>query len=88
MPNNECPTLQQEFCDERFGNLAKAIDILDNKMDKLDEFLRGNGKPGLVVRLDRLEEARKRQVKFLWLAIGGIVSMVFTIAGMVFEKLI
>ena len=59
---------------------------IHRKLDRLDEAIRGNGKPGILVRLDRLEQDAKRQGKLIWLVVGagvtGFVSMVrFWIVG-------
>lgn len=33
-----------------------------------------DGKPGIVVRLDRLEQAESRRTKLLWLAVGAALT--------------
>ncbi|NLF33065.1 MAG: hypothetical protein GX591_19545 [Planctomycetes bacterium] len=43
------------------------------KLDRLDEAIRGNGKPGILIRLDRLEQDAKRQGKLVWLIVGATV---------------
>ena len=43
------------------------------KLDKLDEAIRGNGKPGIQIRLDRLESAERVRSKLLWLIAGCVV---------------
>lgn len=44
------------------------------KLDRLDEAIRGNGKPGLQLRLDRLEQDARRQGRLLWLVVGAAVT--------------
>ena len=44
------------------------------KLDRLDEAVRGNGRPGILLRLDRLEQDAKRQSKLIWLILGGVVT--------------
>ena len=44
------------------------------KLDSLDEAIRGNGKPGLLVRVDRIERDARRNGKLIWLIAGAIVS--------------
>jgi hypothetical protein len=47
---------------------------IHHKLDKLDEAVRGNGKPGILIRLDRLEQDAKRQAKLVWLVVGAAVT--------------
>lgn len=48
---------------------------INTKLDRLDEALRGNGRPGITVRLDRLEQDAKRQAKMIWLILGAVVPL-------------
>lgn len=43
---------------------------INRKLDTLDEAVRGNGKPGIRQRLDRLEEAHASARRLLWCLIG------------------
>jgi hypothetical protein len=45
------------------------------KLDKLDEALRGNGKPGVQLRLDRLETAERRRSRLIWLVLGAALTV-------------
>ena len=47
---------------------------LQAKLDRLDEAIRGNGRPGITVRLDRLEQDAKRQARLLWLVVGSAIT--------------
>jgi hypothetical protein len=43
-------------CDSHYDRVCKGeFAELHAKLDKLDEAIRGNGKPGIQLRLDRLE---------------------------------
>jgi len=56
-----------------------AIQLAEIKvvMLRLDEAVRGNGKPGLILRIDRLERARAVHGKVVWgLAAGALGIMV------------
>lgn len=53
---------------------ARKFDLLFEKIDRLDESIRGNGKPGIVVRLDRLEQSAMSRGKLLWLLAGAFFS--------------
>jgi hypothetical protein len=44
------------------------------KLDRLDEAIRGNGKPGIVLRLDRIEQDARRLSKLVWLIVGSAVT--------------
>jgi len=63
---------------EDFRACQKQLESLHEKLDRLDEAIRGtpgNGtRPGILVRLDRLEQDAKRQSKLIWLILGGVVT--------------
>ena len=64
-----CSSEQYEtICKDAFGQLHV-------KLDRLDDAIRGNGKPGLQVRLDRLEAADRSRSRLLWLIVGAAVTM-------------
>jgi len=59
-----CSSEQYEsVCKHEFAELHKKLDILD-------EAIRGNGKPGLQLRLDRLEQDRLSRSKVVWFLLG------------------
>jgi hypothetical protein len=45
------------------------------KLDRMDEAIRGNGKPGIQLRLDRLEAAEAIRSKLLWIIAGSTVTL-------------
>ena len=53
---------------------ARKFDMLFLKIDRLDEAIRGNGKPGILVRIDRLEQSEMTRGKLLWLLAGAFFS--------------
>ena len=63
---------------EHFRGCKEQFESLHEKLDRLDEAIRGtpgNGtRPGILVRLDRLEQAAKRQSKLIWLILGAVVT--------------
>ena len=62
---------------EQYENVCKGeFSELHVKLDRMDESIRGNGKPGLNTRLDRLEQDAKRQARLVWLVIGAAVTLV------------
>ena len=63
-------TVSDDFrsaCEREFAELHR-------KLDRLDEAIRGNGHPGINVRLDRLEQDAKRQGKLIWLIVGAAIT--------------
>lgn len=48
---------------------------LHTKLDKLDEAIRGNGKPGIQLRLDRLESSEATRSRLLWIIAGSTVTL-------------
>ena len=61
-------------CSGQFEQCQGQFEAIHRKLDRLDEAVRGNGRPGITVRLDRLEQDAKRQSKLIWLIIGAIVT--------------
>jgi hypothetical protein len=45
------------------------------KLDRLDEAIRGNGRPGIQVRLDRLEAAERSRSRLMWVITGAAVTL-------------
>ena len=60
--------------------VERQLESIRQKLDRLDEAIRGtpgNGsRPGILTRIDRLEQNAKRQAKLLWLIAGGIVTAI------------
>ena len=48
---------------------------LHTKLDRMDEAIRGNGKPGIQLRLDRLESSQVTRNRLLWLVAGAVVTL-------------
>ena len=53
----------EDVCKAEFAELHK-------KLDTLDESIRGNGKPGIQLRLDRLEQDKLTRSKVIWFLLG------------------
>jgi len=63
-------TISNDFraaCEREFAEIRV-------KLDRLDEAIRGNGKPGISLRLDRLEQDAKRQSRLIWMIVGSGVT--------------
>ncbi len=41
---------------------------------RIDENLRGNGKPGINMRLDRIEQREKGRARLMWVAVTAAVA--------------
>ena len=66
---------------EQYDNICKGeFGELHTKLDRMDESIRGNGKPGLNTRLDRLEQDAKRQARLIWLEVGSAVTLAVSAA--------
>ena len=52
----------------------KHLEVIHEKLDRLDVAIRGNGRPGITVRLDRLEQDAKRQGRLIWLLLGALFT--------------
>lgn len=51
------------------------FESIHRKLDRMDEAIRGNGKPGIQLRLDRLEQDARRQGRLIWLVVGAAVTL-------------
>lgn len=62
--------------DEQYETVCKGeFAELHKKLDTLDESLRGNGKPGIQLRLDRLEQEKLTRSKVVWFLLGIVASV-------------
>lgn len=56
-----------------------AFETLFAKLDRLDVAVRGNGKPGINTRLDRIERTEAVRAKVVWFVVGAaLVQLVAT----------
>lgn len=63
----------EKVCKDEFSGLHE-------KLDKMDEAIRGNGKPGIQTRLDRLEQDKLYRSKVTWFVIGAMTTIAGSIA--------
>lgn len=60
---------------EEFYEWVKCkLDLMGEKIDRLDEAIRGNGKDGLTIRIDRLETSEASRERLGWIVIVAMVS--------------
>lgn len=63
-------------CDDRYNDVCRdEFAEIHRKLDALDHAVRGNGKPGIQLRLDRLELSEKSRNRVLWLIAGSAITM-------------
>lgn len=67
--------MRQKVRQRQATNLSRreVVDIHD-KLDRMDESIRGNGQPGIKQRLERLEEAAASRSRLTWIVAGAFVS--------------
>ncbi len=69
-PPNGCGPLDRVECRAQFARVLAAL-------DRIDEAIRGNAlgeKPGILLRLDRLETAATTRARLLWLIAASTVA--------------
>ena len=63
--------------------IQHEFEAVHRKLDRLDEAIRGpasNGsKPGILTRLDRLEQDAKRHSRLIWLIVGTLSTALGTV---------
>ena len=70
-------------CSQQYENVCKAeFAEIHRKLDRIDDALRGNGRPGLQLRLDRLEQDRLSRSRLFWLALGMVGTCAATAVAM------
>jgi hypothetical protein len=69
-------------CSNEMEHCQKNFESIHEKLDRLDTAIRGNGKPGILIRLDRLEQDAKRQAKLIWLLLGALFTGLTTSLAM------
>lgn len=63
-------------CEDQYDRVCKGeFSSLHAKLDRLDEAIRGNGKPGIQLRLDRLESFQATRSRLLWLIAGATTTL-------------
>ncbi|MAX24994.1 MAG: hypothetical protein CMJ19_10865 [Phycisphaeraceae bacterium] len=64
-------------CNQTESGACQQFKELHDKLDRLDHAIRGNGEPGINIRLDRLEQNAIRHARWMWLIAGaGVTSLV------------
>lgn len=74
---SECTGQYERVCKGEFA-------AIHAKLDRLDEAIRGNHRPGIQLRLDRLESAEATRSKLLWAITMSVISMLIMNAWRLF----
>ncbi|NQU76016.1 MAG: hypothetical protein HQ546_06880 [Planctomycetes bacterium] len=65
------------MCGDRYETTYKVeFKAIHEKLNHIDEALRGNGKPGVNIRLDRLERVAAVQARMIWVVLTAVVGLV------------
>ncbi len=62
-------------CATQPAECRSQFEHIIDKLDRLDVSIRGNGKPGIERRLDRLERAEATRTRLMWLVVGSVVTL-------------
>jgi len=61
---------------EQYERICKGeFASIHTKLDRMDEAIRGNGRPGIQLRLDRLESAEAVRSRLMWIIAGSTVTL-------------
>ena len=71
---SQCPTEYERICRDRFDRIDQICDRLDEKLDRIDRAIRGNGKDGLAIRTDRLEQSDRLRKRFFWVVVVATIG--------------
>jgi len=63
-------------CAGELARLAEARRDDSAKLDKILKHLEGNGRDGLIVRVDRLEQTEKRRSRLVWIVAAAVIALV------------
>ena len=69
--------------EEQFKHFEKHLEKMESsltaKLNKIDEDIRGNGKDGMNIRLDRLENSKKLVNHYYWIIVAAAVPALISI---------
>lgn len=57
------------------------IESIESTCTEIKQCLLGNGKPGLVIRTDRLEQKDKWKTRLSWVVVTAVVVLIVKIVG-------
>lgn len=66
---------ERDYLREQVAAQHVELKTIKGSCQRIETCLMGNGKPGLVVRTDRLEQKDKFRSRLLWMVISGFVLL-------------
>lgn len=60
--------------EEQVSSLKEITEKIDRKLEDLDHRFDDNGRPGIVTRLDRVENSLKLLSRLIWVIIPAVVA--------------
>lgn len=67
--------MENDGVDVKLARIEVHLAQLTEQIGRMTTLLLGvDGKPGMVVRVDRLEQGEARRSKFVWLALGAALT--------------
>jgi len=70
-------------CEDRYEQICRAeFQAIRRQLDVLDEAIRGNGKPGINRRLDRLETVSVGWSRLVWITVGAALAAAFRVLAL------
>ena len=57
---------------------GQKIQAMEEKVNAIYSFIIGNGKPGALVRLDRVEQRHKTVAKLIWAIVFAVIGVAAT----------
>ena len=62
------------------ATMATETKAMNKKLDTVVHSIEGNGKPGLNIRVDRLEQSGRLRSKAIWLLVAAVISACVSVA--------
>lgn len=67
--------MAEDGVEVKLARIEERLLTIVAQLGSLSTLLMGNdGKPGIVVRLDRIEQAEGKRSRFVWLALGAALT--------------
>ncbi len=67
--------MAEDGVEVKLARIEERLSTIQQQLTQFGTLLMGvDGKPGIVVRLDRIEQAEGKRSKFVWLAVGAAIT--------------
>jgi predicted alternative tryptophan synthase beta-subunit len=80
MADHDCPlgmtpaSMQDLVVDQ--GKQTAKLEHIVETVNEIKSCLKGNGKPGLIIRTDRLEQKEKTKARIFWVIFAATIALV------------